>query len=205
MKHWMNELCREPAPGGDARPRPAGGSVSGQQQALHCTTRYLEQAQQKGLRRDPGGEQGGAPTPSLGNDSHPHPGRRSGSPTRVRQRALTPPASHTDPRVPGPAPGHLSPETAAATWPSLPLLPTAGRGGRRPTSGSLLASHAGVPARGGAGVLPTGLCPPNQLDCTLFRDRSNTVPPATPSSPPGEGVRATGSAPSGMPHHILVQ
>lgn len=149
MKHWMNELCREPAPGGDARPRPDGGSVSSQQQALDCTTRYLEQAQQKGPRRDPGGEQGGAPTPSLGNDSHPRPGRRSGSPTRVRQRARTPPASHTDPRVPGPSPGHLSPETAAATWPSLPLLPTAGRGGRRPTSGSLLASHVGVPARGG--------------------------------------------------------
>ena len=37
-----------------------------------------------------------------------------GQPARVRQRALTPPAAHTDPRVPGPAPRHLSPETAAA-------------------------------------------------------------------------------------------
>lgn len=54
---------------------------------------------------------------SLGTARHPQACRKTDSLARVRQRAHTPPAVHTDPWGPGPAPGHLSPGTAAANRP----------------------------------------------------------------------------------------
>lgn len=86
-----------------------------------------EESQQKGWRRGLGGAKRGRPplppwemtaTSGVLTDR-----RFSGSPARMRQRLAHPRHPHR-PLGPGPAPGHLSLETAAAHSSSLPTAPT---------------------------------------------------------------------------------
>ena len=82
----------------------------------------------------------------MGTARHPQACRKTDSLARVRQRARTPPAVHTDPWGPGPAPGHLSPGTAAANRPrasgSPPLAED--RGWRCPAPRARPASSQGA-------------------------------------------------------------